>query len=128
MAISYTLDGISPTTILGVPDTTAKEAVYQGTLTLTGNYGGSTTHGDTLNLGNASIVSNAVPLRVEIYQQPASGTAPGNCTGVYCPGTTIANGVVSFANGGTELTGGSAYTGATSTAVWKFRAWFPRGF
>jgi len=121
MAIAVTFDLGSS----GLPDTTGKESIYQGELALSGNYGGSTTHGDTCNLSNPT--SGAVPNRVEIYQQPASGTAPGNCTGVYCPGTTIANGVVSFANGGTELTGGSAYTGATSTAVWKFRAWFPRG-
>jgi hypothetical protein len=128
MAIAVSIDGTSGP--LGVPDITEREQLYQGTLTLTGNYGVASpdSHGDTCSFANIyGLLSRSVPLRVEIYQQPASGTAPGNCTGAYCPGTTIANGVVSFANAGTELTRGSAYTGATASAVWKFRAWFPIG-
>jgi hypothetical protein len=129
MAIAVTVDGVTANLgLLGVPDTTEREQIYQGTLTLSGNYGGASTHGDTLNFsGIPGLLTQSIPLRVDIYQQPASGTAPGNCTGTYCPGTTYANGVVSFANAGTELTEGSAYTGATASAVWKFRAWFPSG-
>lgn len=112
-------------------DTTSQTQIVRGTLTLTGTYGATSpadTHGDTCSFGGLyGIQSNSVPLRVLVYQAPASGTAPGNCTGVFCPGTTIANGVVSFANAGTELTRNSAYTGAASTAVWKFEAVFPVG-
>jgi hypothetical protein len=107
-------------------DTTEQTQIVRGTLSLSGNYGGGSTHGDTLSFaGVYGIQSNAVPVRVLVFQQPASGTAPGNCTGVYCPGTTMNNGVVSFANAGTELTQGSAYSGAASTAVWVFEAVFP---
>src|SRR5277367_6945787 len=112
-------------------DTTQATQIVRLSLTLSGNYGASSpsdTHGDTINFSTVyGIQSNSVPIRVLVFQQPASGTAPGNCTGVFCPGTTIANGVISFANAGTELTRGTAYTGAASTAVWKFRVWFPRG-
>lgn len=126
MAIAVTIDS----SYQAYTNTTSAEQVVTGTLTLSGNYGAtspSDTHGDTCSFANIyGIQSRSVPSQVLVYQQPASGTAPGNCTGVYCPGSTIANGVVSFANAGTELTRGSAYTGATSTAVWKFRATFPK--
>jgi hypothetical protein len=106
-------------------NTSSGEQIVRGTLTLTGNYGSSGSHGDTVDFATLyGIQSSSVPSRVFIYQQPPSGTAPGNCTGVYCPGISSANGVVSFANAGTELTGGSAYTGAAASAKWKFEATF----
>jgi hypothetical protein len=112
----------------GLVNTTSAEQIVRGPLTLSGNYGTSTSHGDTLSFANIyGIQSRAIPSRVVIYQQPASGTAPGNCTGVYCPGTTNANGVVSFSNAGTELTEGAAYTGAVASAVWFFEAYFAVG-
>lgn len=110
-------------------NTTSAEQIVRGPLVLSGNYGAtspSDTHGDTLSFANIyGIQSRAIPTRVLIYQQPPSGTAPGNCTGVYCPGTTNANGVVSFANAGTELTRGAAYSGAVAAASWFFEATFP---
>jgi hypothetical protein len=106
-------------------DTTQSTQIVRLALTLTGNYGGSTTHGDTIDLGTVyGIQSQSVPIRVFVYQQPAAGTAPGNTTGIFCPGTTIHNGVISFANAGTELTGGAAYTGAAAAAVWVVEAVF----
>lgn len=110
-------------------DTTQATQVVRFPITLSANYGATSptdTHGDTIDFGKVyGIQSQSVPIRVAVYQQPASGTAPGNCTGVFCPGTTIHNGVISFANAGTELTRGSAYTGAASTAVWVVEAVFP---
>ena len=110
-------------------DTTQSTQIVRLSLTLSGNYGAtspSDTHGDTINFSTVyGIQSNSVPIRVFVYQQPASGTAPGNCTAVFCPGTTISNGVISFANAGTELTRGSAYTGAAASAVWIVEAVFP---
>jgi hypothetical protein len=98
-------------------------------LALSGNYGGGATHGDTLSFANIfGLLSQKVPLTVKIYEQPPAGTAPSFLNAVFCPGTTIANGVVSFSSTfGTEYTQGSAYSGAIATAVWKFRAWFPQG-
>ena len=130
MAIKVTLDGVGTgTNVLGVPDNTDREQVYQGTLTLSANYGGAATHGDTLSFSNIfGLQSQKVPLKVEIYEQPPAGTAPSFLQAVFCPGTTIANGVLSFSSAfGTEYTQGSAYAGAIATAVWKFRAWFPLG-
>jgi hypothetical protein len=113
----------------GQVDTTQATQIARFSITLTGNYGSSGSHGDTLDFGKVyGIQSQAVPIRVFVYQQPASGTAPGNCTAIFCPGTTIHNGVVSFFNAGTELTGGSAYTGATAAAVWVVEAVFPVGY
>ena len=112
-------------------DVTEREQIYQGTLTLSGNYGGAATHGDTLSFANIfGLLSQKVPLKVEIYEQPPAGTAPSFFNAVFCPGTTIANGVVSFATSfGTEYTQGNAYSGVAplAAAVWKFRAWFPQG-
>lgn len=129
MAIAVKIDGIYPGAIvLGVPDVTEKEQIFQGTLTLTGNYGGAATHGDTVSFANIfGLTSQTVPLRVEIYEQPKAGTAPSFYNAMFCPGTTYANGVVNFSLSGTEYTQASAYSGAISTAVWKFRAWFPQG-
>lgn len=108
-------------------DVTEREQFYTGTITLSANYGGSATHGDTLSFGNSNILSNSVPVKVEIYESPAAGTAPSFYSAVYQPGSTIANGAVNFALAGTEYTQGSAYSGVIATAVWKFRAWFPLG-
>jgi len=123
MAIAISVDKGSN----GLPDPTAAEAIYQGTLTLSGNYGTGSSHGDTLSFASGSILSNSVPNRVEIYEQPAAGTAPSFYSAIFQPGTTIANGAVNFSLAGTEYTQGTAYSGAIATAVWKFRAWFPRG-
>ena len=132
MAIKPTLDGGGTgANVLGVPDVTEREQIYQGTLALSGNYGGAATHGDTCSFANIfGLLSTKVPLKVEIYEQPLAGTAPSFFNAVFCPGTTIANGVVSFATSfGTEYTQGQAYSAvaALAAAVWKFRAWFPQG-
>jgi hypothetical protein len=129
MAIKVTLDGVGTgTNLLGVPDVTEREQIYQGALTLSGNYGGAASHGDTLSFANIfGLLSQRPPLKVEIYEQPAAGVAPSFYSAVFQLGTTIANGAVNFSLAGTEYTQGTAYAGAIATAVWKFRAWFPLG-
>jgi hypothetical protein len=107
-------------------DTTQATQIARFPITLSGNYGTSGSHGDTLDFGKVyGIQSQSVPIRVFVYQQPAAGTAPLVCSAYFCPGTTIHNGVVSFWNGTTELTGGSSYTGAAASAVWIVEAVFP---
>jgi hypothetical protein len=107
-------------------DTTQATQVARFPITLSGNYGGANTHGDTIDFGTVyGIQSQSVPIRVLVYQQPPAGTAPGNCTAIFCPGTTIHNGVISFANAGTELTEDAAYEGAAAAAVWFVEAVFP---
>lgn len=116
---------------LGSSDNTQSEQFYEGTLTLSSNYGTSSSHGDTLSFSSVQgLQSQSAPIRVEIYEQPAPGTAPSFYSAVYqkkATGATIANGAVNFSLAGTEYTQGSAYSGVIATAVWKFRAWFPLG-
>lgn len=129
MSTKITIDGIYPgASVLGVPDTTGRQQLYQGTLVLSGNYGGAATHGDTLSFANISgLLSQTVPLAVEIYEQPAAGVAPSFYSAIFQPGSTIANGAVNFSLNGVEFTQGNAYSGVLAAAVWKFRAWFPKG-
>lgn len=110
-----------------VNDVTSATQIVRGTVTLSGNYGGGATNGDTLSFAITGIQSNSVPIRVTIYEQPAAGTAPGGWRAIFCPGTTIANGVVAFFNGTSQLTQGNAYSGtaAVANAVWVFEAVFP---
>lgn len=119
------------TSYLGAQDNSQSEQFYVGTLTLSGNYGTSSSHGDTLSFASVqNLLSNSAPIRVEIYEQPAPGTAPSYYAAVYqkkATGATIANGAVNFSLAGTEYTEASAYSGVIATAVWKFRAWFPLG-
>ena len=106
-------------------DTTQSTQIVRGTVTLSGNYGTGSSHGDTLSFAKIyGIQSTSVPLRVFIYEQPPAGTAPSFYSAVYQKGTTIANGAVNFSLAGTEYTEGSAYSGAIATAVWKFEAVF----
>ena len=107
-------------------DTTQATQVVRGTLTLSGNYGGASTHCDTVSFANVyGIQSRSVPGRVFIYEQPAAGTAPSFYSAVYQKGTTIANGAVNFSLAGSDYTEASAYSGAIASAVWKFEAIFP---
>ena len=119
------------TQVLGNPDCTNNEQKYVGTLTLSGNYGTSGSHGDTLSFANIQgILTQSSPIHVEVYEQPAPGVAPSFYAAVFqkkASGATIANGAVNFNLAGTEYTQGSAYSGAIATAVWKFKAWFPLG-
>jgi hypothetical protein len=120
MAIAIALDLGSS----GVPDTTGKEAIYQGTLTFSGSY---TTGGDTLSFGNSSILSNSIPNYVEVYEQPSSSQTAVAYKFIYSPGTTIANGKLQiFTNAGSQFAAG-AYSTTFATTVVKFRVWFGRG-
>ena len=118
MAIAAKIDST-----YAVNDTTQATQIVRGTLTLSGDYGSGTSHGDTCNFGIYGIQSKTL-LRCFIYEEPAAGTAPSFYTAVYQQGTTIENGAVNFALAGTEYTEGSAYSGAIASAVWKFEAVF----
>lgn len=119
----------------GIDATRTREIVY-GTLTLSGNYGGASTHGDTVNFASPFIQSSQPPSWVTIEENQTAGTAPLGYTYIFNNGTTIANGVLtivggaaSSGQGGTEITEGSAYSGFTPSlagVVLRFRAEFPR--
>ena len=133
MAVSVALlQSIVPNSI----DVTQQEFIADGSLTLSGNYGTGSSHGDTVNLSQLGIASDQVPNRVEVFEQPAAGTAATGYVFVFCPGTTQANGVLCIlgtgaaaGGGGQEITEGSAYSGFSPSLnglVLRFRAWFPK--
>jgi hypothetical protein len=109
------------------PDTTGREIIVDGTIALTGNYGGASTHGDTLDLTQFGdlLKSSQLPTEVDIWEDPAAGTLPTFYQFVYCPGTTQKNGVVSIGSNLTEYSEGSGYSAALLAAVIRIRAWFP---
>jgi X-X-X-Leu-X-X-Gly heptad repeat protein len=112
--------------ITGTDFLVGNEIMVLGTLTLTGNYGGGATNGDTINLtGFDQIKSSLPPVQIEIFEMPAAGTAATGYSFIFSPGTTLANGVVQLFNGITQYAQGSAYGAGQLGAVIKFRAYFP---
>ena len=109
------------------PDTTGREIIVDGTIALTGNYGGASTHGDTLDLTQFGdlLKSSQLPMEVDIWEDPPAGTLPTFYQFVFCPGTTQKNGVVSIGSNLTEYSEGSGYSAALLAAVLRIRAWFP---
>jgi len=109
------------------PDTTERQIYVYGTIKLTGNYGGASSHGDTLDLTQLGdlLKSTQLPTEVDIYETPAAGTAPSFYQFVYCPGTTQKNGVLSIGSNVTEYSQGSAYSAALLAATISFNASFP---
>ena len=109
------------------PDVTEREIIVDGTIALTGNYGGASTHGDTLNLQQLQYLalSSQLPTKVEVWEDPPAGTEPTFYQFVFCPGTTQLNGVLSIGSNLVEYTQASAYSAALLAAVLRIRAWFP---
>ena len=109
------------------PDTTAREIIVDGTVVLTANYGGASTHGDTLNLQQLQDLakSSQLPTTVQVWEDPPAGTAPTFYQFVFCPGTTQLNGVLSIGSNLVEYTEASAYSAGLLAAVLRIRAWFP---
>ena len=118
---------ITPITAPQNPDTTGREIIVDGTIALTVNYGGATTHGDTLDLTQFKDLakSSQLPTKVEVWEVTAAGTAPTFYQFVFCPGTTQANGVLSIGSNVTEYTQASAYSAGLLAAALRIRAWFP---
>lgn len=117
------------------PDTTGREVIVDGTVALTANYGGGATHGDTLDLTQFGDLakSSQLPSKVEIFEQPAAGTAPTGWSFLYGLGTTQKNGVLIVVGGTGAAAGdplqeypeGTAYSAALLAASIRVRAWFP---
>lgn len=140
MAVAVAISSISNDPSGGL-DNTQNEVIVDGTLTLSGNYGGASTHGDTVNFTGAAgwdqVKSTLVPRRVEIFEDQGAGNAPLGYGFLYFHGTTQANGVLvvlgTAASGGaevgaTEFTEAAAYSDGSPSldaAVLRFRAWFP---
>ena len=118
---------------LSYNDSTQATQIVRGKIVLTGNYGGVSTHGDTLALNLYNVQSNQPPLRVLITEEPAAGTYVSGYFFDYGLGTSPANGViiVSLIDTGTglkkEYTEGSGYSSALLAAALYFEAVFPLG-
>ena len=115
------------------PDNTQQAFIAYFKIVLSANYGGGSSHGDTLNLSKLGVPSRSVPFRVEIFEAPAAGVSQSGFEFGYNPGTTQANGVLQVfgtpATGSattplTEYTQGAAYSGALTGAVLYGQAWF----
>ena len=107
------------------PDTTERALIVDGTAVLSGSY---TVHGDTCNMQQLGdlVKSSQLPIKVEVWEDPAAGTSPTFAQFVFCPGTTQLNGLLAIATaGGTELTA-ETYASAFSSGLptLRIRAWF----
>lgn len=116
-------------------DNTQDRIIVSGTIALTANYGGASTHGDTLNFLSDSIKSGSPPTDVRIYEAPPAGTSATGFNYSFSPGANASNGVlqvfgsaaVAGANTpGSEYTQAAAYNAGLLAAVVKFKAWFAR--
>lgn len=118
---------ITPLAVLSNPDVTERQVIAEGTIALTANYGGASTHGDTCDLtqlGDA-LKTSQLSTKVEIWEDPVAGTAPTFYQFVFCPGTTLKNGVVSIGSNLTEYTEASAYSAGLLAAVLRIRVYAP---
>lgn len=105
-------------------DSTQNTFVVDGVVTLTGNYGGAASHGDTFDLSQLGIATSGPAITVDFDEQSPAGAAPSGNVFRYMPGTTLANGVLSvFSGAGVEYTQASAY-GTPPFAIVGFKLHF----
>lgn len=123
MAITVAISGVDATQI---------KLVMYGTLTLSGNYGTASSHGDTINFASDSIKSQQPPTFVDIYEAPAAGASASGYWYNYSAGSGPNNGSLQIFGAGAsagaasqEYTQGSAYSGVGVGGVLNFRAEFP---
>lgn len=119
-------------------DRTRTRQIVEGTLTLSGNYGTGSSHGDTVNFAQFDqIKSDYPPVWVEVKEDQGAGNAPLGFKYNYATGTTQGNGVLQITGGaagsgqgGAEITEGGAYSGTTpslNNVVLRFRSAFAWG-
>jgi len=131
MSVEVTINSAVAVDPSGGLDSTQNELIVDGLLTLSGNYGGASSNGDTIDFtGHDLIKTQQPPRKVEIYQEPTAGNAPVIYCFLFGRGTTQANGVLIVTDfAGVQITEGSPYPAAlTSTDVppnVRFRAYFP---
>ncbi len=131
MSVAVTIESAVAVDPSGGLDSTQNELIVDGLLTLSGNYGGASTNGDTLDFtGHDLIKSQQAPRKVEIYQEPTAGNAPVIYLFLYGRGTTQANGVLIVTDfAGVQITEGSGYPAALTDTDpapnIRFRAYFP---
>ncbi len=111
-------------------DSTRNSLIVSGALTLSGNYGTGSSHGDLMNLVGAGVASDYQPKDVVIYQEPTAGNAPTSYSFLYGRGATPATDVliVMLSTSGLEITEGAGYPAAltAATANVRFKATFAK--
>ncbi len=131
MSVAVTIESAVAVDPSGGLDSTQNELIVDGLLTLSGNYGGASTDGDTLDFtGHDLIKSQQAPRKVEIYQEPTAGNPPVIYLFLYARGTGQDDGllvVTDFA--GAQISQGAAYPAALTdddpSPNIRFRAYFP---
>lgn len=129
MAVAVAITSIVNADPSGGLDSTRTRQVVEGTMTLSGNYGTASSHGDPVDFSSAFIQSDYSPTFVVIKEDQGAGNAPLGLKFNYATGTTIANGVLQINNGTTEITEGTAYSGTSpvlNAVVLRFKAWFAK--
>ena len=119
MSVAIALSSVAGDPANGL-DATRTSLIVFGTLTLSANYGGAATHGDTVDFTKLGISTDFTPKFVSINEQVAAGSAGSGYLYNFNYGTTLANGVLNIkgstnaaGQGGTEITEGGAYSGFT---------------
>ena len=123
MAVAVSVDKTNP----AEGETNSQVQAVRGSFVLSGNYGGASTHGDTVNFSTVyGIQSRSRPIKVEVFEAPNAGTLPTGYIFTYCPGSNATNGVLNIMTAiGTELTQASAYAAGLTGAAIRFEALFP---
>lgn len=105
-------------------DSTQNQIVLDGILTFSGNYPAG---GDVLNLAVDAAKTNAVnPIRVEVYENPPSGTLAKGYAFTYADGTSLANGLLQIFSGGSTTVANQLAAGAYASPLYiNFRAYIP---
>lgn len=105
--------------------------IMTGTLTFTGNYGTSTSHGEVFDLSQLAyqklglqVSPGVIPL-CEFFETVPAGTLPSGYNFLYCPGTTIQTCQIAILNGLSEYTEGSAYNAALLATTVSFLIFVP---
>ncbi len=109
-------------------DSTRNSMIVEGSLTLSGNYGGASTDGDTMDL-SGFVASDYAPKRVRIFQEPTVGNPPVIYCFLYARGTDQSDGLLQVTDfAGAQISQGAAYPAALTdddpAPGIRFEAWF----
>lgn len=87
-----------------------------GTITLSGNYGTSTSHGDTVDLSVLGVPATGPPVFVNVVENAAAGASQSGWVYAFNVGSTQKNGVLQAFGSGTSGQGLAEYTEASAYA------------
>ena len=119
----------------GYSDNTMRLEMVLGTVAVSASPATYTTSGIACDLSPLNPISGQPPIYVEVFSNPAAGTARANLYQyAYLPGTSISNGLLQVFTGAaaqtglTELTGAGAIPAGVSGDTIQVIAYFARGY